>query len=200
MAEDTNVVTPKGRVMFPQLFEAKAFKSQPPKFSMTLVFDAEAQKTPQFQKMKEAAEAAARAKFGAKPPKSLKSPFHDGDEKDNSDGQRLAGFEGDVVYINVSSKRQPVVVDRNKVKDENGEWKFPTITDPAAVYEGCYARASLNAYAYDVDGGKGVAFGLNRVQFVEDGPKIARMRTRPEDDFDDVGGKNVSEGDASSIF
>lgn len=197
---DTAVTTPKARIMFPTLFEARAYKSQAPKFSCTLVFDKEAQESPQFKAMKEAAIAAAKAKFGEKLPKNMKSPFHDGEEKDNSDGDRLAGFEGDVVYVNVSSKRQPVVVDRNKVKNDQGEYVFPTITDPSIVYEGSYVRARVNAYAYDVDGGKGVAFGLNKIQFVGDGPKIVRAGSRAEDDFDDVGGKNASEGDADSIF
>lgn len=186
------LITPKARLAFPALFEARSYNNQPAKFSATLVFDKAAQATPEFAKLKAAAGAAAKAKFGDKIPKTLKSPFRDGEEKDG-----VAGFNEDDVFINITSKRKPRVVDRNKV-----DGKFPDITDEDRVYPGCYVRASVSVYAYDKDGGKGVAFGMNNVQFLDDGERIASGGgSRAEGDFDDAGGDNVSgEGSASDIF
>ena len=189
---DTQTVTPRARLAFPSLFEARSFKSQPAKFSAVLVFDKAAQATAEFQNLKKAASAAAKAKFGDKPPKTMKNPFRSGEEKEGT-----AGFNDDDVFITVSSKKQPKVVDRKKV-----DGVFPQITDEERLYPGCYVRASVNAFAYDVDGGKGVSFGLNNVQFLDDGERIASGGgSKPEGDFDDAEGDNVSgEGAASDIF
>ncbi len=189
---DTNAVTPRARLAFPSLFEARSYKSQPAKFSAVLVFDKAAQATAEFQKLKAAASAAAKAKFGDKPPKNMKNPFRPGSDKEGTEG-----FNDDDIFITVSSKKQPKVVDRKKV-----DGVFPLITDEDRLYPGCYVRASVNAYAYDVDGGRGVSFGLNNVQFLDDGERIASGgSSRPEGDFDDAEGDNVSgEGAASDIF
>lgn len=188
---DTQVITPRARLAFPQLFEAKGFNGQEAKFRAVLIFDEEAQKTAEFQNMKKAANAAVKAKFGEKPPKGLKNPFRDGEEK-----EELPGFGPGTVFVSVSSKKQPKVVDRRKV-----DGKFPVITDEDRLYPGCYVRASLNAYGYDNSGNKGVSFGLNNMQFLDDGERIATGGGRnPESDFDEVEGANVSEGDAADIF
>jgi|NOAtaT_6_FD_contig_31_2628685_length_1015_multi_4_in_0_out_0_2 hypothetical protein len=189
---ETKVTTPKARLAFPALFEARGFNGQTPKFSAVLIFDKEAQATPEYAKMKEAAKTALKAKFGDKPPKNLRNPFRDASEKED-----VAGFDDGCVFITVSAKKQPKVVDRNKV---NGA--FPQITDEDKVYPGCYVRASLNAYGYDNNGNRGVSFGLNNVQFLDDGERLGSGggASRAEDDFEDAGGKNVSEGDASDIF
>lgn len=185
---DTQALTPKARLAFPALFEAKSFNGQPAKFSAVLVFDKEAQQTAEFQNLKKAAAAAAKEKFGDKLPKNLRNPFRAGSEKEGT-----AGFDDDCVFITVSSKKQPKVVDRKKV-----DGKFPIITDEDKLYPGCYVRASLNAFAYDTSGNKGVSFGLNNVQFLSDGERIASGGGRnPDAEFDDVEGDNISEGDAS---
>lgn len=188
---DTQVITPRARLAFPALFEPRSFKNQPAKYSAVLIFDKEAQGTAEFQNMKKAANAAAKAKFGDKPPKNMKNPFRDGSDKED-----VAGFDDDCVFITVSSKRQPKIVDRRKV-----DGKFPVITDEDRLYPGCYVRASINAFGYDVDGGRGVSFGLNNMQFLDDGERIATGGGgNPENEFEDAEGDNVSEGDAASIF
>lgn len=186
---NTNAVTPKARLMFPALFTPKAFEGQPEKYSAVLVFDKEAQGTAEFQKLKLVAGLAAKAKFGDKPPKNLRNPFRSGSEKET------AGFNEDDVFISVTSKKQPRVVDRKKVND-----KFPVITDEDRLYSGCYVRASVNAFGYDRSGNKGVSFGLNNVQFIADGERIAAGGSNPNSEFDDVEGGNVSEGDAGDLF
>ena len=54
----------------------------------------------------------------------------------------------------------------------------------AKSYEapGVYARASVNFYAYNVNGARGIACGLNNIQKVRDGEPFG-SRSRAEDDF-----------------
>ena len=58
------------------------------------------------------------------------------------------------------------------------------IVDSTEVYSGCYARVSINAFPYNVQGNKGVSFGLNHVQKIADGDYLGG-RSRAADDFDD---------------
>jgi hypothetical protein len=53
------LISPKARLSYPQLFRAKPGPDGgEPKFSATLIFDEEAQKTPEFKALKDAAAAA----------------------------------------------------------------------------------------------------------------------------------------------
>jgi hypothetical protein len=193
MADDktvTRAVTPPGVLVFPNLFEARAFEGGPERYSAVLVFDKAAQETAEFQNLKRAAANAAREKFGDKTSK-LRNPFRDGEEKED-----VAGFGPGKVFISVTSKNKPVIVDRKKV-----DGKFPVITDEERLYSGCVVRCSVNAFGYDRNGNKGVSFGLNNVQFVSDGDRLAiGGRSNPNADFDDVEGENVSEGEANDLF
>ena len=54
--------------------------------------------------------------------------------------------------------------------------------DATEVYSGCYGRLTLNFYAYNANGNKGVAAGLGNVQKLEDGEPLGGF-TRAEDDF-----------------
>jgi hypothetical protein len=57
------------------------------------------------------------------------------------------------------------------------------ILDSSEVYSGCYARVSINAFAYNTNGNRGISFGLNHVQKTRDGDFLGG-RTRAEDDFE----------------
>jgi len=186
----TRAVTPPATLVFPNLFEARSFEGGPERYSAVLVFDEAAQNTAEFQNLKKAAAAAARDKFGDKTAK-LRSPFRDGEEKED-----VPGFGPGKVFISVTSKTKPVIVDRKKV-----DGKFPTITDEERLYNGCIIRCSVNAFGYDRNGNRGVSFGLNNVQFIADGERLAiGGRSNPNSDFDDVEGENVSEGEANDLF
>ena len=50
------------------------------------------------------------------------------------------------------------------------------------VYSGCYARVSLNFYAFNSNGNKGVACGLGNIQKIRDGEPLG-SRTTAADDF-----------------
>lgn len=56
------------------------------------------------------------------------------------------------------------------------------IADPAAIYSGCFVRASINFYPFIAKGLRGVAAGLNNLQFWGDGDPLSG-RARAEDDF-----------------
>lgn len=172
------IMTPKFRVSFPEVFEAKAFQGGTPTYSLTMLFDAEAQKTPEFAKMKALAKAAADARWGNKKPANLRSPFRDGTEKD------LQGFGEGIIFVRASSRQRPGLVDQ----------KVQKIIDQSEFYPGCYARATVSVYAYDNSGNRGVAFGLQNIQKLADGENFTG-RTEAENDFTAVEGGSTSVDD-----
>lgn len=175
-----NVNTPKFRVSYPNVFKPFAFKpkgnepQKEPEYSIIALF----KKGENLKVLEDAAKAAIIAKWGpdkAKWPTGLKSPFRRQEELAKEvDGKRIlpAGHEEGAIFIRFKSKQRPGVVDQN-VQD---------IIEESQFYAGCYARASVNAYAYDQMGNKGVAFGLGNVQKMGDGEPLGN-RTRPEHDF-----------------
>lgn len=163
MSETNQVVTPKFRVSFPQVFEAKHDMSgNGPFYSIQMLFP----KDTDITELKRLFAATAKAKFGDDwKDKVTKIPFRDGDEK------TWESHKGHI-FVNAKSKYQPGVVDQN-LKD---------IISPSDFYGGCYARATVTAYAYDTAGNKGVAFGLQNIQKMADGEPL-NGRTKAKDDF-----------------
>lgn len=58
------------------------------------------------------------------------------------------------------------------------------------MYSGCYARVSLNFYAFNSNGSKGIACGLGNIQKIKDGEPLGGrcsatddFRTETDDDF-----------------
>lgn len=172
-----SLVAPVATLSFPALFRAKSFDGQPEKYSCTLIFDEAAQGTPEFAALKEAARNAVREKWADKVPANMRSPFRSGEEKS------FEGYGPGKIFINVSSKQKPRVVDA-QVRD---------VTDESKAYPGCRVRASLGVYAYDNKGNKGVAFGLRNVQIVGDGPRLGGGSS-PKDDFAPVQGGPTQQG------
>ena len=56
------------------------------------------------------------------------------------------------------------------------------ILDRDEVYSGCFSRVSLNFYAFNSNGNKGVACGLGNIQKIKDGEPLGG-RTTASDDF-----------------
>lgn len=162
------VTTPEFRVSFPSVFKATAFENQEPKFSIVMLFDKKTSLAP----LKALAKDAIEKKWpdASKRPKGLRSPFRDGDIE-KPDTQGYAGC----MFIRATSKMRPGVVDQS----------VQPIIDESDFYAGCYARATLTAYAYDTAGNRGVAFGLQNVQKLRDGEPFSG-RSKAEDDFDVV--------------
>jgi hypothetical protein len=53
------------------------------------------------------------------------------------------------------------------------------------VYSGVYARVSINFYAFNSNGNKGIACGLGNIQKVRDGEPLGG-KSKAEDDFDEL--------------
>jgi len=170
----TRVVTGKVRLSYAFLFEPRTNDPErDPVYSVTILIPKEDETT--LEKIHAAIEAAKEEgkdkTWGGRVPGNLKLTLHDGDEE--ADLERNPEYAGHM-YMAMSSKQRPGVVDRD----------LNPILDSTQVYSGCYARVSINAFPYSNSGNKGVSFGLNNVQFLEDGEPLGG-RTRPEDDFDD---------------
>lgn len=180
MAE--NVMTPEFRVSFPNVFRPQKplQEGADPKYGLTMLFPKGADLSP----LKKAAEAAVAEKWGTdktKWPKNLRSPFRDQGEK------KFEGYESGGVFITATSKQKPGLVDGS----------VQPIIDEAEFYPGCYARATVRAFAYDAAGNRGVAFGLQNVQKTRDGEPLGG-RSRPENDFAPIEDDGESGGNATS--
>lgn len=108
------------------------------------------------------------SKFGGKKPNkaAIKLPLRDGDMEREDEA-----YKGHY-FINANSNTAPQIVDR----------AVKPILDRREVYSGCYARVSLNFYAFNSNGNKGVACGLGNIQKVRDGEPLGG-RTNAVDDF-----------------
>lgn len=111
------------------------------------------------------------AKFGGKKPNkaAIKLPLRDGDTEREDEA-----YKGHF-FINANSNTQPQIVDKN----------VKPILDQSEVYSGCYARVSLNFYAFNSNGNKGVACGLGNIQKIRDGESLGG-RSSATDDFGTV--------------
>lgn len=183
----TKVVTGEVRLSYVHLFQPFSnIDGAEPKYSVVLVIPKKDKVT--IKKLRDAQQAAleaGKAKFGGKIPKVWKDTIHDGDEE--ADLEKSPELEG-CIYLTVSNKTRPGVVDR----------RLNEIDDPTEVYSGCYARVSLNAFAFNTGGSKGVSFGLNHVQKLRDGEPLDG-RTKAEDDFDSLDDDESDDGDENLI-
>jgi hypothetical protein len=167
------LITPKGRLSYPHLFEPQIPPNQTePVYSCTLVFE----DGTDLSALEKEVERVAKDKWGDKyaalqKTGKIRSPFRlDGEEK---------GYPEGSVFINIKSKAAPGIV--SIFPGDDG--KPAKITDPSQIYAGCFARASVRAFAYDTQGNKGVSFALNNIQKLADGDRLDG-RMRAEDEFE----------------
>ena len=125
----------------------------------------------------EVAKQAGVAKFGGKVPANLKTPLRDGDQE-RPDDDAYAGC----YFINASSRTKPGVVKRMKV---NGQTVMVEVINEEDVYSGCYGFASVNFFAFNTSGNKGIAAGLNNVLKTRDGEYLGG-RASAQTDFGDI--------------
>ena len=119
----------------------------------------------------EAAKEAGKAKFNGKIPAKLKTTLRDGDTDESIDSDENPEYAGHY-FIRVSSKTKPGIVDA----DVN------PIMDAGEIYSGMYGRASINFFAYNTAGNRGISAGLNNVQKTRDGDFLGG-RSKADDDF-----------------
>ncbi len=168
------VITGKDtRWSYCNVWEAKAINGGTPKFSVSLLIPKS--DTVTVNKIKAAIEAAYRegeAKLkgnGKSVPalSSIRTPLRDGD-KDRPDDEVYKGCW----FINANSDTAPGIVDA----------ECQPILTRSEMYSGVKGRASINMYAYNVNGNRGIACGLNNLQKLSDGTPLGG-KSRAEDDF-----------------
>lgn len=109
------------------------------------------------------------SKWGGKIPANCKSPLRDGDI-DREDDE---AFE-DCYFLNASTKNKPGVM----VMDDGTPTPALGTED---FYSGCYGAVTLNFFAYENSGNKGVGVGLNNLIKTRDGQRLAGGRSADED-------------------
>ena len=97
----------------------------------------------------------------------IKTPLRDGDAERPDDP-----VYADAYFINANSATAPGIVDAD----------LNPILERSEVYSGVYGRASINLYAFNSNGNRGIACGLNNLQKISDGEPLGG-KSRAEDDF-----------------
>ena len=170
------VITGKDtRWSYCNVWEPKAINGGTPKFSVSLLIPKT--DTVTVNKIKAAIEAAYREgesklKGNSKsvPAMSLlKTPLRDGDTE-RPDDLTYAGH----YFVNANSSTAPGIVDADRQ---------PILTR-SEVYSGVYGRASISFYAFNSNGNRGIACGLNNLQKIRDGEPLG-SRASAESDFAD---------------
>lgn len=170
----TKVITgPSTIFSYLNCWDPKAIQGGTPKFSVSLIIPKSDTRT--IEKIKTAIQAAyeeGQSKLkgsGKSVPalSTLKTPLRDSDlERPDDEAYKNSYF------INANSGTAPGVVDA----DRN------PIIDRSEMYSGVRGRASINLYAYNVNGNRGIACGLNNLQKISDGTPLGG-KSRAEDDF-----------------
>ena len=168
----TKVIVPC-RLSYAHLWEPDSINGSEPKYSVSCIIDKNDKET--IAKIKKAIEAAYKegeSKLrgtGKSVPalQAIKTPLRDGDlERPDDDAYKGCYF------INANSPKAPGIVDA----------ALQPILERSEVYSGVYGRASINLYAFNSNGNKGIACGLNNLQKIKDGESLGG-KSRAEDDF-----------------
>lgn len=167
------ITGPQTRWSFCNVWEAKSINGGTPKYSVSLIIPKS--DTVTVDKVNAAIQAAytegeSKLKGNGKsvpPLSSIKTPLRDGDMERPDDEAYKNSY-----FINANSAAAPGIVDA----DRN------VILERSEVYSGVYGRASINLYAFNSNGNKGIACGLNNLQKIRDGEPLGG-KSRAEDDF-----------------
>ena len=161
------------RWSYANVWNPKSINGGTPKYSVSLIIPKSDKVT--IQKIKAAIQAAyeegeSKLKGSGKSVPSLsvlKTPLRDGDlERPDDEAYKNAYF------VNANSATAPGIVDADRQQ----------IIDRSEVYSGVYGRASINFYAFNSNGNKGIACGLNNLQKIRDGEPLGG-KASAESDF-----------------
>ena len=100
----------------------------------------------------------------------IKTPLRDGDKDRKGDEAYQNSW-----FVNANSTTKPGVVDADR----------QPILDSSELYSGIIGRASINFYAFNSSGNRGIACGLNNIHKLSDGTPLGG-HSRAEDDFADL--------------
>ena len=171
----TKVITgPQTRWSYANVWDPKSINGGAPKYSVSLIIPKT--DTATLEKIRAAIQAAyeegeSKLKGNGKSVPALdtiKQPLRDGD-KERPDDEAYANS----YFINANSSTAPGIVDPAR----------QPIIDRSEVYSGVYGRASINFYAFNSNGNKGIACGLNNLQKIRDGEPLGG-KSSAESDFD----------------
>ncbi len=171
----TKVITgPQTRWSYANVWDPKSINGGAPKYSVSLIIPKS--DTATLEKIRAAIQAAyeegeSKLKGNGKSVPALdtlKQPLRDGD-KERPDDEAYANS----YFINANSSTAPGIVDAAR----------QPIIDRSEVYSGVYGRASINFYAFNSNGNKGIACGLNNLQKIRDGEPLGG-KSSAESDFD----------------
>ena len=169
-ASPTKVVTGVVRLSYANVWEPKSINGGTEKYSVSLIIPKSDKKTiADINAAVDSAIEEGRGKFGGKIPNkaALKLPLRDGDI-DRPDDEAYAGS----YFINANSNSAPEIVDK----------ALNPIMSRSEVYSGVYARVSVNFYAFNSNGNRGIACGLGNIQKISDGEPLGG-KTSAADDF-----------------
>ena len=167
------ITGPNTRWSYANVWEPKSINGGAPKYSVSLIIPKSDKTT--VDKINAAIKAAyeeGQSKLkgnGRSVPalSAIKTPLRDGDLERPDDEAYANSY-----FINANSPSAPGIVD----VDRN------TIIERSEVYSGVYGRASISLYAFNSNGNKGIACGLNNLQKIRDGEPLGG-KSRAEDDF-----------------
>ena len=170
----TKVITGENtRFSYANVWDAKSINGGTPKFSVSLIIPKS--DTATIKKIKAAIQAAyeegeSKLKGNGRtlpPLDTIKNPLRDGDKERPDDAAYANCY-----FINANSATAPGIVDEN----------CNPILERSEVYSGVYGRASITFYAFNSNGNKGIACGLNNLQKLRDGESLGG-KASAEDDF-----------------
>ena len=164
----TKVVTGVVRLSYANVWEPVSVNGGTPKYSVSLIIQKSDTKT--IEAINSAIDNAIKAgigKFGGKIPNkaALKLPLRNGDVERDDEAYQNSYF------VKANSPTAPQIVDRT----------VQPILDRNEVYSGCYARVSINFYAFNSNGNKGIACGLGNIQKVKDGEQLGGKSSAVDD-------------------
>lgn len=162
----TQVVTGEVRISYEHLLKPSANANRPneePKYSATLLIPKHDTATK--QRIDVAIQAAVQegvaGKWGGQRPAQIPVPIYDGDGVKQSGEPFGEECKGHWV-MTASSKLRQDIVDAN----------LNPIVDATEIYSGIYALVSINLFAYNQAGKKGIGCGLGPVKKTRDGESL----------------------------
>lgn len=170
----TKVITGANtRFSYANVWDAKSINGGTPKFSVSLIIPKSDTGTVKkiraaIQAAYEEGESKLKGNGRAIPPlDTIKNPLRDGDKERPDDPAYANSY-----FINANSATAPGIVDGN----------CNPIIERSEVYSGVYGRASITFYAFNSNGNRGIACGLNNLQKLRDGESLGG-KASAEDDF-----------------
>lgn len=169
----TKVVTGIVRLSYANVWEPKSINGGAEKYSVSLIIPKT--DTTTLTAINAAVDAAieeGKGKFGGKIPNkaALKLPLRDGDTERDDEAYQGAYF------VNANSTTAPQIVDK----------AVAPILERSEIYSGIYARVSINFYAFNSNGNRGIACGLGNIQKIRDGEPLGGHSSAADDFTTDV--------------